>query len=113
SPGAGMARKKKADDAPQIRIPQHLQVPLYAVFAVLAISAGLGILWQVWLDFANDELKPQMATLRDNLALNVEKRAAELSTRLDELVASADLRMDVAAGENDKAIERAQATWPE
>ncbi len=108
-----MARKKKADDTPQIQIPPHLRVPLYAVFAVLAISAGLGILWQVWLDYASDELKPKMAALRENLARNVESHATDLRTRLDELMAGAELRAEVAAGENDKAIERTRAAWPE
>ena len=108
-----MARKKKSEDTPGMQIPPHLRVPLYAVFAALAIAAGLGILWQVWRDYTNDEIKPQMAALRENLAQSVETNADQLRSRMDALMASAELRVEVAAGDENTAIARVRKAWPE
>jgi len=109
-----MARKNRAkdDDAPaKPLIPPQLRLPLYAITAVLAISAGLGILWQVWLDYASDTLKPQMVELRGKLAEAIGSRSGELRSRMEKLVANPRMRADATAGRKDEVITALKQGW--
>ncbi len=108
-----MARKNRAkDDTPaKPLIPPHLRLPLYAILAVLSISAGLGILWQVWLDYASDTLKPEMAALRTHMAESVEERSGELLARMEKLASNPRTRADATAGKHEDAIAALTQGW--
>ena len=60
-----MARKPKAEAADRPMIPPKLRAPLLALFAVVALFAGLYILWQSWHAWRQTQIEPELMALRD------------------------------------------------
>jgi phosphomannomutase / phosphoglucomutase len=108
-----MARKPKVEAAERPKIPPQLRAALLGVFALVALFAGLYIVWQSWQAWRQTQIEPELMALRDRLATDVSSANAALRGRFTAAISDAYVLADLEAKANDDAIGRVRETWPE
>ncbi len=108
-----MAKRKKNEPREGFQLPPRVAAAISGAAALLALLAGLAILWQVWRASDSESVAPRLDALRGQMAESIGQRVVDTHRRLDEAVKDAHLRADVAAGALQDATGRLSESWPD
>ena len=108
-----MAKRKKNEPRERAQLPPQATLGILGVFALLALLGGIGILWQSWQANRAGNTGPQLKSLQETLAHQIDDQVGQLHQRLDALVKDPYLQADMAVQDFSGATQRLAEAWIE
>jgi phosphomannomutase/phosphoglucomutase len=108
-----MAKRKKNEERELMQLPPQVNAAVLAVFTLLALLGGLGILWQTWQVSRAQSVGPRLESLRQDLVANIDAKVETFRQRLQALALDSALVSDVEGRNFEAATARVSQTWPE
>jgi phosphomannomutase / phosphoglucomutase len=94
-------------------LPPHLRKLLLLALAGLAFAIGVLVLWHAWQGWRQQALGPELVTLRDATAAQVQQDVAGARKKLAGVLADQYVLADASAGARADVVKRLQEAWPE